>query len=86
MKCKEIFEKISDYIDKELDDNLCEEIESHIKDCEPCIAFINTLRKTVELFHTTAKDEKSSIPTPVSNNLMDFLKKEISSKDEHKHD
>jgi anti-sigma factor RsiW len=86
MKCKEIFDKLSDYIDKELDDHLCEEIESHVKDCEPCVAFINTLRKTVELFHTTAKDGTSSIPTPVSNNLMDFLKKELASEDEKKHE
>lgn len=79
MKCKEIFEKLGDYIDHELDDDICAEIESHIKDCEPCVAFINTLKKTVELFHNVAKPEEPRIPKPVSNNLMEFLKKEIGS-------
>ena len=79
MKCKEIFEKLSDYLDHELEGDICAEIEAHIKDCEPCIAFINTLKKTVELFHNVSKPDESHIPKPVSNNLMEFLKKEISS-------
>lgn len=81
MKCNEIFEKLGDYIDRDLEGDICAEIESHIKDCEPCIAFINTLKKTVELFHTVSKPEEPHIPEPVSNNLMEFLRKEISSGD-----
>ncbi len=76
MKCKEIFEKLGDYIERDLDDHLCDEIEDHIKDCEPCIAFINTLKKTVEIFQRSVPEE-DEIPEPVSENLMQFLKDKI---------
>lgn len=78
MECRDIFEKLGEYIDRELDDSICDEIDEHMKDCEPCIAFINTLRKTVELFKTEGA-EQTNIPNPVSENLMNFLKKEIRS-------
>lgn len=80
MKCKDIFEKLGDYLDRELEGDICAEIESHIKDCEPCIAFINTLKKTVELFHSAVKPDEPPIPKPVSNNLMEFLRNNLSGK------
>ncbi len=76
MDCKEIFDKISDYIDQDLDPGICDEIEEHIKDCEPCIAFLNTLKKSVELFNRSASAPED-IPLPVSTNLMRFLKDKI---------
>ncbi|MGK7345513.1 MAG: anti-sigma factor family protein [Candidatus Nitrospinota bacterium M3_3B_026] len=80
MRCEEIFQKIGDYLDKDLDPHICEEIEDHIKDCEPCVAFINTLKKTVELFQVAKEDE--TIPEPVSSNLLRFLKKNIETESE----
>lgn len=78
MECKEIFDRLGEYIDMELDPGLCDEIERHIKNCEPCIAFINTLKKTVELFQDKNHTHKD-IPKPVSANLHKFLKKELDS-------
>ncbi|VAX17882.1 hypothetical protein MNBD_NITROSPINAE01-1067 [hydrothermal vent metagenome] len=75
MECREIFDRLSEYIDRELDPSLCDEIENHIKDCEPCVAFINTLKKTVELFNKELPS--NDIPKPVSANLHEFLKKEL---------
>ncbi len=83
MDCKEIFERLGDYIDHELDPDMCDEIEKHIEDCEPCVAFINTLRKTVELFRgvgDTILDDP--IPDGVSDNLKRFLADNISKTDE----
>ena len=78
MKCKEIFERLGDYIDRELDDEICKEIEGHVENCEPCIAFINTLRKTVELFQGVGKDEADNVaPEAVSSNLKRFLQENI---------
>ena len=47
MKCREILKRLSDYLDRDLDPSLCRQIDSHMKGCKPCAAFINTLRKTV---------------------------------------
>jgi RNA polymerase sigma-70 factor, ECF subfamily len=47
-RCKEIFAELSSYLDDELDDSLCEELEKHMEGCEPCIAFLANLEKSVE--------------------------------------
>jgi len=47
-RCKEIFAELSDYLDDELDDSLCEELEKHMDGCEPCLAFLASLEKSIE--------------------------------------
>lgn len=49
LNCRQMFERLSEYIDGELDAKLCECFDEHMQDCEPCQRFIATLRKTVEL-------------------------------------
>lgn len=56
LNCREMFERLSEYIDGELDAKLCECFEEHLQDCEPCEAFIATLRKTVELCRESGAD------------------------------
>ena len=47
--CREVFARLSEYLDRELDPALCAEIERHNEECAPCQAFLASLRKTVEL-------------------------------------
>ncbi len=54
--CHELLSRLSDYVDGELDEALCAEIEKHMAECERCQIVIDTLRKTVELYRT--------LPTP----------------------
>lgn len=51
MDCQEIFESLSDYIDEDLADRKCAEIERHLKDCYNCKVVVDTIRKTVTLYH-----------------------------------
>lgn len=48
VKCKEMFAELSNYLDDELDDSLCEELEKHIDGCEPCKVFLASLEATIE--------------------------------------
>ena len=48
-KCRIFFEYLSDYIDQELDIEICGEIETHLQDCECCNTCLLTLKKTIEL-------------------------------------
>src|ERR1039458_799205 len=48
-KCKEIFSLLSDYLNLELPPDACQEIETHLAGCPPCIEFAESPRKTVEL-------------------------------------
>ncbi len=47
-RCKAMFAELSNYLDEQLDDSLCEELERHLNGCEPCKAFLSSLKETVE--------------------------------------
>jgi len=48
-ECREIFARLSEYLDQELDPELCEAVERHNAGCAPCEAFLKSLRTTIEL-------------------------------------
>jgi len=54
--CKAMFAELSDYLDEQLDDSLCEEFERHMAGCEPCQAFIATLKATIEQCRNSSHD------------------------------
>jgi anti-sigma factor RsiW len=70
MKCKEMLGALSEYIDGELDESLCAEIEAHMRDCPDCQMMIDTLRKTVLLYRTQSKPE---VPGDVKSRLYAVL-------------
>jgi RNA polymerase sigma-70 factor (ECF subfamily) len=47
-RCKEMFAELSNYLDNELDDSLCEELEKHMDGCEPCKAFLSSLEEAIQ--------------------------------------
>ncbi len=57
MNCNEIFESLSDFIDAERSDDACREIEKHLDGCRNCRIVVNTLRKTVTLYHSLPREE-----------------------------
>lgn len=47
--CMALFEKLSEYIDGELHENLRARVESHMDDCTPCRGFLESLERSVRL-------------------------------------
>ena len=47
-RCRDVFAGLSDYLDGELDDFSCEEIETHLNGCEPCKKFLRSLESTIQ--------------------------------------
>ena len=47
--CDRIFAQLSAYLDRELASADCEELERHIRDCGPCVEFVESLKKSVRL-------------------------------------
>jgi RNA polymerase sigma-70 factor, ECF subfamily len=47
-RCKAMFAELSDYLDEQLDDSLCEELERHLNSCAPCKVFLASLEATIE--------------------------------------
>ncbi len=50
--CHQILGSLCDYIDGELDPELCAELERHLADCENCRIVVDTVRKTIYLYRT----------------------------------
>jgi RNA polymerase sigma-70 factor (ECF subfamily) len=55
-RCKEMFAELSNYLDDELDDSLCEELEKHMDGCEPCKAFLSSLEKSIQECRTAPNE------------------------------
>jgi len=78
--CRTLLSSLSEYVDGELSEEFCQEIERHMVDCEDCQIVINTLQKTVYLYHKTT--EQTEIPSDVRARLFkrldleDFLSKD----------
>jgi anti-sigma factor RsiW len=66
--CRNLLGSLSDYVDGELGDALCAELERHIAECENCRVVIDTLRKTVSLYHVSY--EKAEMPEEVRERLF----------------
>ncbi len=78
-QCSHYLPELSEYLDGELSPELCSELERHMSECDRCRIVVDTTRKTIELYHTTAESQKT--PSEVKErlykrlNLEDFLSK-----------
>lgn len=75
--CKSLLGSLSDYVDGTAQEELCRELERHLAGCEDCRIVVDTLKKTVYLYHSNAD---TGLPMPVRErlfkrlNLDDYLK------------
>ena len=46
-ECLALFEKLSEYLDGEVDPAVCAGIDRHLADCERCQVFLESLRRAV---------------------------------------
>jgi RNA polymerase sigma-70 factor (ECF subfamily) len=70
-RCRVMFAELSDYLDEQLDDSLCEELERHMTGCEPCQAFIATLEATIEQCRKSERDCPPSEAVKLRQELME---------------
>jgi len=62
--CQAIFARLSEYLDRELPPATCEELESHIQDCAPCVEFVDSLKKSVGLHRAYRPTDDMQALTP----------------------
>jgi anti-sigma factor RsiW len=70
MTCRELFERLSEYVDGELSEEICREVRQHMEGCDPCVAFAKTLKTTTELCRRLPSQP---LPPEVEANLEVFL-------------
>jgi hypothetical protein len=69
-RCKEVFSLLSEYLNLELPPDACQEIETHVAGCAPCIEFAESLRKTVDLCRHYRPTE---LPEPIGKKAREQL-------------
>jgi RNA polymerase sigma-70 factor (ECF subfamily) len=78
--CRQAFERLSEYVDGELDAETCRCIETHIEDCAPCVAFLRTLKKSISLCGDAGKEPAPPLAPQEMAQLktlfLDWLRKE----------
>ncbi len=78
-KCQQLKSEICEYVEGTLSSQLCEDLEKHLDQCPDCTVVVNTLRKTINLYHQTT-DVNEPLPKDVRQrlfarlNLDDYLK------------
>ncbi len=72
--CLELFEKLSEYLDDELDEQICRQIEAHASTCVACRACLETLRQTVALCRAMRRTE-ASVPGAFSDRWKEYIRK-----------
>ena len=80
LSCKELLGSISDYVEGELSDDLCQEIEKHTAGCDNCRIVIDTLRKTISLYRASGEESAE-----ISSETRDHLFKTLNLEDYMQH-
>ncbi len=70
-KCSQYIQNIADYIDGEIDQALCAQLEEHLKSCRNCRIMVDTLRQTVVLCRG---GKKEPLPPQIEKKLNQSLK------------
>jgi anti-sigma factor RsiW len=65
--CRELFERLSEYLDGELPADLCGRMDEHMGDCQPCQRFLESLRRTVRLVDSESGD---TLPEAARRDLL----------------
>ena len=74
LECKHVWGHISEYLDKQLDTALLQDIENHLENCEVCSAILDSTRNILVL---TADDRTYELPVGYSERLHKRLEKAL---------
>jgi predicted anti-sigma-YlaC factor YlaD len=69
--CDQIFAMLSEYLDQELAQANCADLEKHLKDCPPCITFVESFRRSVQLCRQLGEPAQCA---PISTEQLDSLR------------
>lgn len=72
MKCQELLQQLSDYVDGTIDPVVCRDLEKHLAGCEPCEVVMDTLRKTITIYKAGQPVE---LPMEFRQKLHDCLRR-----------
>lgn len=70
LACREVIELLATYLEETLPADILQGFERHLDHCPPCVAYLNTYRKTREL---TGEVTRVAMPEDMKARLREFL-------------
>ena len=70
MTCQEAIALLADYLEAVLGEEVLRDLEAHLLDCPPCVAYLNTYRRTRDL---AARVNRVEMPAELQERLRAFL-------------
>lgn len=71
MQCKELLSALGEYVDGQPQSALCQAIEQHLADCNPCRIVIDNIRQTITLYRA---GEAFPLPAGLHDRLRSILR------------
>lgn len=71
--CKEVKGFLGDYLDGDLDPDLCRELHQHLNHCDPCRVVVDTTRQTIRFY---CDRRPVDLPEDIASRLFERLRKE----------
>jgi predicted anti-sigma-YlaC factor YlaD len=71
MRCEELLEGLNDYVDGETQSALCQALQEHLADCNPCRIVVDNIRQTIMLYRAGRQVE---FPAGLHQRLCDVLR------------
>jgi len=68
--CHTMLASLSEFLDGELKDEFCREINRHLAECQDCRVVFNTLKKTIDLYHSASDIQ---VPSGIRERLFRCL-------------
>lgn len=73
MTCQELVDFIVDYLGGDLPETQRRVFERHLRDCAPCVRFLETYRDTISLGRCACDDPEAPIPDEVPERLVEAI-------------
>jgi hypothetical protein len=70
LTCQEMIALLADYLEAALGEEVLRALEDHLRDCAPCVAYLNTYRRTREV---AAQANRVEMPEEMRQRLAQFL-------------
>jgi len=78
--CDSVLEQLSDYIDADAREELCQAIQDHLKHCPDCRVYVDEVKKTIVLYQMGKNGSRTEVPLRATAALDRALKMEYAAK------
>jgi anti-sigma factor RsiW len=71
----DLFRRLSEYIDREMDPTELREIEAHVAECLTCLACLESLKQTIGLCKQTARQPVPAVFSQKLHSMVENLQR-----------